>query len=186
MNYAGLSRPASGVEHYISHILDMRAVEFGTPADLHGIQCAVGTRIAVQLYEKLKETVPDREKALTYAAQFDYVHWAETLRELLGKGAESMIALEEKERKYDCALHARRLETILENWDQILEIIGQELPSLQELDALLDVIGAPKTLPEIGIPEEQLPLIFRATKDIRDKYVLSRLAWDLGILEELI
>ena len=26
---------------------------------------------------------------------------------------------------------------------------------------------------------------FRATKDIRDKYVLSRLAWDLGVLEEL-
>ena len=37
MNYAGLSRPASGVEHYISHCIDMRAVEFGTPMDLHGI-----------------------------------------------------------------------------------------------------------------------------------------------------
>ena len=30
-----------------------------------------------------------------------------------------------------------------------------------------------------------LPIFFMATKDIRDKYVLSRLAWDLGILEEL-
>ena len=28
-------------------------------------------------------------------------------------------------------------------------------------------------------------LSFRATKDIRDKYVLSRLAWDLGVLDEL-
>ena len=37
MNYAGLSRPASGAEHYISHIIDMRSEEFGTPAELHGL-----------------------------------------------------------------------------------------------------------------------------------------------------
>jgi hypothetical protein len=29
-------------------------------------------------------------------------------------------------------------------------------------------------------------MIFRATKDIRDKYVLSRLLWDLGILDEML
>ena len=71
MNYAGLSRPASGVEHYISHCLDMRGVEFGTPVELHGIQCAVGTRIAAGLYEKLQNLVPNREKALEHAARFD-------------------------------------------------------------------------------------------------------------------
>ena len=49
MAYAGTSRPASGVEHYISHVLDMRGMEFGTPVDLHGTQCAVGTLIAVKL-----------------------------------------------------------------------------------------------------------------------------------------
>ena len=30
MAYAGVSRPASGVEHYFSHIWDMRGLEFGT------------------------------------------------------------------------------------------------------------------------------------------------------------
>lgn len=43
MKFAGVSRPASGIEHYLSHIWDMRGVEFGTPVELHGIQCAVGT-----------------------------------------------------------------------------------------------------------------------------------------------
>ena len=60
MNYAGLSRPASGVEHYISHVLDMRGAEYGIPVDLHGIQCAVGTVIAVTLYEKIRKICPDR------------------------------------------------------------------------------------------------------------------------------
>ncbi len=186
MNYAGLSRPASGVEHYISHVLDMRAVEFGTAEDLHGIQCAIGTRIAMGLYEKLKTLTPDREKALAYVSGFDYGAWQGQLRALLGRGAESMIAQEAKEHKYDPQAHRQRLERILEGWDQILEILEQELPSPQALEEILDMIQAPKALGEIGTEEALLPKIFQATKDIRDKYVLSRLAWDLGILEELV
>ncbi len=186
MNYAGVSRPASGVEHYISHCLDMRAVEYGTPMDLHGIQCAIGTRMAVKLYEKLKRITPDREKALAHAAAFDYEAWAVQLREFLGKGADSMIALEKKEKKYDPQLHRPRLERILEKWPEILTIIGEELPSLAELDGLLDAIEAPKSLAEISIDEALAPMLVRCTKDIRDKYVLSRLLWDLGILEEMI
>jgi len=186
MNYAGLSRPASGVEHYISHVLDMRGVEFRTSVELHGIQCAVGTLVAAKLYEKLKTVKPDRKKALAYANAFDYESWAAQLRGFLGKGAESMIVLEAKEGKYDVSSHAARLEVILDNWDAILQIIDEELPPAAEIERLLDTIGAPKTLPQIGTPEEQLPMVFRATKDIRDKYVLSRLAWDLGIIEEII
>ena len=74
---------------------------------------------------------------------------------------------------------------ILEKWDALLQIMEEELPSATELEWLLDTIEAPKTLREIGVEESLLPIFFMSTKDIRDKYVLSRLAWDLGILEEL-
>ena len=180
MNYAGLSRPASGVEHYISHVLDMRAVEFGEKAELHGLQCAAGTYIAAGLYEKLLQLTPDREKALSSAADFRYEFHSARLRSFFGKGAESMIALEAKEKKYDPAAHALRLETILAKWDDILNIIRQEIPTLQSLDALYNGIALPKSLEDIGGNTEHLPFILRCTKDIRDKYVLSRLAWDLG------
>ncbi len=185
MNYAGLSRPASGVEHYISHVLDMRAVEFGTKAELHGLQCAAGTMIAAKLYEKLKQVTPDKEKALTHAKAFDYGVWSETLRGFLGKGAESMIALEAKEKKYDPALHETRLDKLIANWDVIMEIVAQEVPSVAELEALYEKVGLPGTLTDIGEEESLLPTVLRCTKDIRDKYVLSRMAWDLGIEENL-
>ncbi len=185
MNYAGLSRPASGVEHYISHVLDMRAVEFHQKAELHGLQCAVGTMIAARLYEKLKAVTPNKETALAHAKAFDYAPWSETLRAFLGKGAESMIALEAKEKKYDPALHEARLDKILDHWDTIMEIVSQEIPSVQQLEALYQKVGLPGTLNEIGEDESLLPTILRCTKDIRDKYVLSRMAWDLGIEEEL-
>lgn len=186
MNYAGLSRPASGGEHYISHVIDMRAVEFGTPMDLHGIQCAIGTLIQAKLYEKVKSIKPDVEKAKAYVADFSFEDWSATLRQLLGKGAEAMIAQEAKEKKYDKELHAKRLADIVANWDAILKIVEEELPSAAEIEALLDTIEAPKTLEEIGLDSKDLPLYFKATKDIRDKYVLSRLAWDLGVIDEII
>ncbi len=186
MQYAGLSRPASGCEHYISHVIDMRAVEFGTKSSYHGLQCAVGTLIVTRLYEKLQALIPDWEKALAHAAGFDRAAWNETLRTFLGTSAETMIALEEKEKKYDPVLHGQRLEKILASWQDILSIVREELPPAEALEALLREIGAPTCLDELGVEEALLPTIFQCTKDIRDKYVLSRLLWDLGILDEMV
>ena len=185
MNYAGVSRPASGVEHYISHVLDMRGVEFGMPVELHGIQCAAGTRIAARLYGRLPSITPNREKALAHAEGFQVEAWNETLRNLLGKGAESMIALEKKERKYDVQAHKARLEKIIANWDAILEIAKQEIPQREALDALYEKLELPGSFAELGESETMLPTVLRATKDIRDKYVLSRLVWDLGLEAEI-
>lgn len=186
MNYAGLSRPASGVEHYFSHVWDMRGVEFGTPVDFHGVQCAIGTLIAARLYEKLKILTPNREKALAYAAAFDFEAYKNELRTFLGKGAESMIQLEAKDGKYNTERHAKRLELIIANFDKILAIINEELPSSTEIENILTLIDAPKKLSDIGLDDSILDMSFRATKDIRDKYVLSRLAWDLGVIDEMI
>ena len=81
--------------------------------------------------------------------------------------------------------HAKRIERIIENWDRILEIIEEELPQQAEIDRLYTMVGMPKSPEEINIDSAIVPMTFAATKDIRDKYVLSRLAWDLGVLDEL-
>ncbi|MBO5021430.1 MAG: sn-glycerol-1-phosphate dehydrogenase [Clostridia bacterium] len=186
MKLAGLSRPASGIEHYLSHIWDMRGAEFGTPTEFHGIQCAVGTLIAVKLYEKIKKITSDRQKAIKYVENFDFSHWSEELRAFLGKGAESMIALEEKEQKYNIESHKRRLDKLYEKWDEILKIIEEELPTVSDLEELFDKVGLSKTMEEIGIDNKLLPMTFKAAKDIRDKYVLPRLCWDLGTIDEIL
>ena len=49
----------------------------------------------------------------------------------------------------------------------------------------MDTVGIPTDLNTLDVDTACAKQTFRATKDIRDKYVLSRLAWDLGILEEL-
>lgn len=185
MNFVGLSRPASGVEHYISHIWDMRFVEFSTPMDYHGIQCGIGTLEAIKRYEALLKLTPNREKALKYVADFDYEEWCGILRENLGKAAESMILQEEKEQKYNKTAHKERLEKIIKNWDKICEIVKEELPTYAELKALMEKLGAPTKASDIGIDDSFMPITFKMTKDVRDKYILSRLCWDLGVLDEM-
>lgn len=186
MKFAGMSRPASGIEHYLSHIWDMRGAEFGTPVELHGIQCAVGTLIAIKLYEKIKNISPDKQKALKYVKSFNSCAWNEELRKFLGKSAESMIALEKKEQKYDIEKHKERLQIIVDCWDNIKQIMDDELPTYEHMRKLFVQLGMPTTMKEIGLDETILPMTFKATKDIRDKYVLSRLAWDLGIIKYLV
>ena len=176
MAYAGVSRPASGVEHYFSHVWDMRGLEFGTKVDLHGIQCAMATMKAVQLYEGLKAVVPSQEKAFAAVEAFDYGVWSEELRRFLGKSGETMIAQEQRERKYDKSAHPARFQKIADHWDTILRIIEEELPSVQELAKIMDTIGICGDLTALGVDTECAKLTFKATKDIRDKYVLSRLA----------
>ena len=185
MAYAGVSRPASGVEHYFSHIWDMRGLEFGTQVDLHGIQCAMATMKSVELYEKVMAVPPDWEKANAYVQAFDPEAWNARLRDFLGSSAEAMIELEKKEGKYRKDTHRDRFRLIAENWDDILLILMEELPNKKELCKLMDIVGISRDLTAIGVDGECAKMTFRATKDIRDKYVLSRLAWDLGILEDL-
>ena len=185
MAYAGVSRPASGVEHYFSHVWDMRGLEFGTQVDLHGIQCAMATMKSVQLYEALKATVPCKEKAFAAVEAFDYASWSSQLRTFLGNSGETMIAQESKERKYDKSTHPARFQKIADNWETILQIIEEELPSAKELADIMDTIGISCDLNTICVDSACAKLTFKATKDIRDKYVLSRLAWDLGVLDEL-
>ena len=185
MNYAEVTRPASGVEHYFSHIWDMRALEFGTPSDFHGIQCAIGTLYAIRVYEQLRKITPDREKALAYARSFDKENLYAELRSFIGKGGETMITVGQKEGKYDLDKHAPRLDAILTHWDELMQVMEEELIGADELESLLRSIGAPASAAEIGIDEDLVPITFRLTKDIRDKYVLSRLCWDLGVLDEM-
>lgn len=185
MAYAGVSRPASGVEHYFSHIWDMRGLEFGLPVELHGIQCAMGTLQAVKLYERVKTLTPNQDTAKAYVQAFSFDNWKEQLRAFLGSSAEAMIAQEERERKYDKATHPERFKIISKNWNEILRILQEELPSYRQLCRMLDTVGISRDLQTIGVSRETAMMTFKATKDIRDKYVLSRLAWDLGVLDEL-
>lgn len=180
MKEAGCSRPASGMEHYFSHIWDMRALAFeDAKADLHGIQCGIGTLLCLKQYERIKTLSPDFEKGCAFVKAFNLETWNQKLRSFIGPGAEAMIAGEVKEQKYEENKHAERLKRIIECWDQIQKIM-EELPSYEEIYQMMDKIQAPKDPEYLGYDKEKIETTLTMTKDIRDKYIGSRLLWDLG------
>ena len=183
MNFAESTRPASGMEHYFSHVWDMRALEFGYREYLHGAQVGVGTLYALEVYEKLRNVVPDKEKAYAYVSSFDLEKWNGELRKFLGNSSRSMILLEKKEGKYDPEKCKKRIDIIAEKWDEIQEVI-HSLPTRDELYQRFSKIGAMTDISEMNITPEVARQTFLTTKDIRDKYVGTRLLFDLGIIDE--
>ena len=85
---------------------------------------------------------------------------------------------------YDPQKQAARRENIRKHLFEIIGVIDT-LPSYGEVSSVLRRIGAPTSPEEIGIPERETAVCFKATKDIRDKYILSSLAFDLGVLDRL-
>lgn len=178
MSFAGVTRPASGGEHYFSHLWDMRGLEFGYPTELHGIQCALGTYICASIYHRLKDFTPDREKALRHAETFDLKAHFDGLTRFVGKGAYAMIKNEKTQKKYDIENHHARLDKIIAHYNGILNIIDEEIPTPAELEKLYKILALPTRAEDTVIDPSIIPDTFEYSKDVRDKYVLARLVFD--------
>ncbi len=185
MAYAEISRPASGLEHYFSHMWEMMALERGEPYDLHGIQVGVGTLLTMKLYRKmLADVKPDRARAEAHMAAFDPAAWEAQIRRIFGKTADEIIAVENKAHKNDPEKHARRLDNIIAHWDEIVAIAREELPDYDELHRAMAQTGMPLTPADLGISVADTVDAFLGARDIRDKYLSCSLLWDLGLTEE--
>ena len=186
MAYAQISRPASGLEHYFSHMWEMMALERGVPYDLHGIQVGVGTLLTMKIYRKLLSdgTKPDRQRAEAHMLAFDRAEWETQVRRIFGKTAAEIIAIEDRAHKNDPARHAKRLDNIIAHWDDILAVIREELPDYNALYRAMAATGMPLTPADIDIPTQDVVNAFVGARDIRDKYLSCSLLWDMGLTEE--
>ena len=181
MAFAGCSRPASGIEHYFSHMWEMMALERGLPYDLHGIQVGVGTVMSMRLYEYVKQQKPDREKMLSHAAAFDRSAWEAQVKRVFGKTADEIIRIEDKVKKNDPARLAKRIDALIENWDEILKIIDEELPEYEVLYNMMKATGMPVEPREIEVSDDDVVNAYLGARDIRDKYLSCSFLWDMGL-----
>ena len=184
MAYAEISRPASGLEHYFSHMWEMMALERGVPYDLHGIQVGVGTVLSMKLYRKIRQIQPDRAKAEAHMKAFNRADWEAQVRRIFGKTADEIIAIEDKTHKNDPARHAKRLDNLVNHWDEILKIIDEELPDYDALYQTMAKTGMPMRPSEINVPMDDVVNAFIGARDIRDKYLSCSFLWDLGLTDE--
>ncbi|MCL1855550.1 MAG: sn-glycerol-1-phosphate dehydrogenase [Clostridia bacterium] len=183
MNFAQVSRPASGVEHYFSHIWDMKVLQGLAKHTLHGIQVGVGTCLTLRLYERIINLQPSRAKAETWIQAFSDEGWETHVKAIFGPAAaREVLSLEAGEKKNDPQNHARRLDKLLLHWNEILSIIREELPGAGEIHSLMEGMGMATTPREIGLTSQDAVDALIGSRDMRDKYLTSSLLWDLGEL----
>ena len=184
MAYAGISRPASGLEHYFSHMWEMMALERGLPYDLHGIQVGVGTILTLRLYQWIRTLRPDRARMEAHAAAFDPVAWEAQARRIFGKTADEIVSIEHKTQKNDPARLQKRMDAICAHWDGILAIIDEELPDFEPLYKQLAATGMPLEPRDIDISDDDVVNAYLGARDIRDKYLSCSFLWDMGLERE--
>ena len=118
------------------------------------------------------------------AAAFDIVSWERAMRESFGPTAETVIEIEREVGKHDPVKHAARLERIIEHWDEIIAAMDEELPDYDAIVSLMKALQEPTQPRTLGLSDGEVISALRCSQEIRDKYILSRLLWDLGLLDE--
>ena len=184
MSIAGSSSPASGGEHLISHFIDMTAHAFDEPYDLHGCQVGVGTLTTAYFYEKLAALDPDTiDPAARAAALASWEDYDAMLATRFGKlhgpvRAHAKLAYPTPEQ-----LEAR-LARLKQDWPLILEKVQQTLRTREDIERELLEADAPTRFAHLDVTRERARRAIAHSKDIRNRYTILHLAWELGLLEQ--
>lgn len=159
------SRPASGAEHHISHMIEMEPEAFPVkfPA-MHGEKTGVGSLIAVREYKRLAK-IEDITPYITDYAPIPEEHFRKFFGERL---ADSLI----KENENDCLAKVSR-EKLSASWGELRHIID-ELPTEEYLYGLLEMLDAKRDLASIGVEESELSVLLKNSPLVRNRLTLMR------------
>lgn len=170
MQLMGNSRPASGAEHHISHIIEMEPSLLAVHSSAsHGEKVGVGAAIVSGEYHRLAEI----EDISPYVRPYHFLS-EEEMERLYG---EKLLAPVLKENQNDCMGDVTP-DMLVAAWPEIRKIIA-EIPTEEELLALYAKIGAKKTLEDIEIPANRLEKLLRYSPSVRNRLTLMRIRWML-------
>ena len=178
MAVAGDSSPASGGEHLISHLWDMERLQQNLPMNLHGAQVGLTVCLSTAIYHALTQyerpAFPTPPSWQQEAARIPNNH-----------GALTESVLPQAKQKHDGVM-ARR-ERLANLWPQIRqELIEMNIPTPQEIHNILGVAQAPDTLAALSLSAEDALRGLRISRDIRSRYTVLDLAFELGLFPDAI
>lgn len=156
------SRAASGAEHLIAHLVEMKPKGFENAKGMHGECVGVGTVIVAEEYHRLAEKENVQVKA------FEPLDDA-WIRDVFGPLADGVL----KECEND-VLDSFSPEKIQEHWDEIRDIISY-IPTGDELRELFEAIGAKYKLSDIGIDDTMAEEALDISAAIRNRLTFNRM-----------
>lgn len=70
MGLIGVSRPASGAEHMLSHYWEMAVIASGKNPELHGLKVGIATPIIAKIFDEMNDQLPESVTKMAPSAQY--------------------------------------------------------------------------------------------------------------------
>ena len=186
MQWLQSSRPASGAEHYFSHLWDMEHHTYNGKNVSHGFQVSLGTIAITALYEQMLKTPIEKIDidaacdAWPTAKEMD-----KAVLELFGKTAFIERCLQETRAKYiDKTQLYNQLQLFVEKWPETKIRLERQLLSLEDAKAKLKAVGAPVEPEEIGLSRNKLRETFLHSQFLRNRYTIIDFAVRANYMEQ--
>ncbi len=183
MSFVENSRPASGTEHHISHYWETMFLLENKKAVLHGIKVGIAALASSNIAAVLTSRNIDFETVENKAGSFDENKWKNEIIKFYRKAAPGILKLSEKHDRNSLEARKQRVNVIKLNWRLIVNTL-QEGPSPAQVDNMLNQAGAVRNPRDIGISNDIIYNSIVYAKEIRTRYTVLQLLWDLSLIEE--
>ncbi|MDX8418418.1 sn-glycerol-1-phosphate dehydrogenase [Absicoccus intestinalis] len=185
MSFVGNSRPAAGCEHHLNHYWEAIEIQNGQIPVLHGIEVGLAEVVILKMTEFLRESRPDFDAARAKAKQYDQAAWEAKMKEVYGTASDAIIELEHEAKKNEPEGRLKRIDKIEENWDEIVKLMDDYMPTSDRMIEILKSLDAPYFPSQVGFSDEMLYNALVYGKENRARYTMLSMMGDLGVLEDL-
>ncbi len=177
MSYEGNSRPASGSEHHLSHFFEITGILFDRPYLPHGIDVAFSTVLTARMRQKLLQAPFPRKQFVMGAEEYN----AE-MKRVYGSLAQSCADLQNTVGNYQSTA---RFAQYLAHEEEIRAILSQ-MPSPQEITDLLAAVGLDTATFDATYSQQTIADALCYAKDLKDRYTVLWLYYDLYGTQPLV
>lgn len=170
MQMIGNSRPASGAEHHISHLIEMNPKGLGIHSEaLHGEKVGVGTLLVLEEYWKLATN--------KHIAFKDYETYSLEYLSKMYSGQMLDEIIQENHNDAGDGISAKRLQ---ECWTDICDVLKQ-LPTTEEINKIYKKLDVKTKLSDIGVGDNLKEVLKNYSPTVRNRLTLMRLRRQIGL-----
>jgi glycerol-1-phosphate dehydrogenase [NAD(P)+] len=176
----GDSRPASGAEHHIAHVWEMKLLRDGRAPVLHGAKVAVASVYAARMWQYLGRMTADQVHKLTASAVSPRAENEEAVvRGGFGSAADSLIESRRSFRPMTSETFSQLMKTVVSRWDEI-RAVAAAVPAPEQIAQWLRDCGGPTVPADIGLTAD-LDEALVLGPYLRDRFTSARLLTLLGV-----
>jgi glycerol-1-phosphate dehydrogenase [NAD(P)+] len=179
---ANNSRPASGMEHQVSHHLEMQLLHNHKPAVLHGLKVGAATILSAAYYDKLRRiSRSEAARQLDKARQPTREQYEQEIAYAYPSIEDKVLAEQKAFTSLSEGAYQELKQKVLDNWAEIQEIAAS-VPSPQQIAGWLKQVGGETELEALGFTSQEVKEAVEYSHLLRNRFNVNKL-WHLCGLE---